>query len=204
MAVVAMAMHAQLNDSISTDTTLWFNQTQQLGEVLVKSPLPKVRTNANGMKVIIAGSELEKVGSSKDLLKRLPTVKSADDGVEIFGRGAAEVYVNGRKLYDMKELEQIPSDQILNVEIISNPGARYAASTKAVVRIKTKRPQGEGWGVRDELKAYYNNAPGVKDQLDVNYREGGLDVSAMLNGTLENMKTGAYEVMEIYNGGQRI
>lgn len=204
MAVVAMAMHAQLNDSISTDTTLWFNQTQQLGEVVVKSPLPKVRTNANGMKVIIAGSELEKVGSSKDLLKRLPTVKSADDGVEIFGRGAAEVYVNGRKLYDMKELEQIPSDQILNVEIISNPGARYAASTKAVVRIKTKRPQGEGWGVRDELKAYYNNAPGVKDQLDVNYREGGLDVSAMLNGTLENMKTGAYEVMEIYNGGQRI
>ena len=204
MAVASMTVQAQMNDSISTDTTMWYNQTQQLGEVVVKSPLPKVRTNANGLKVIIAGSELEKVGSSKDLLKRLPTVKNADDGVEIFGRGAAEVYVNGHKLYDMKELEQIPSDQILNVEIISNPGARYAASTKAVVRIKTKRPQGEGWGVRDELKAYYNNAPGIKDQLDMNYREGGLDVSAMLRGTVENMKTEAYEVMTIYNSGQRI
>ena len=204
MLMATTTMNAQVNDSIPTDTTMWFNQTQQLGEVVVKSPLPKVRTNANGLKVIIAGSELEKVGSSKDVLKRLPTVKSADEGVEIFGRGAAEVYVNGRKLYDMKELEQIPSDQILNVEIISNPGARYAASTKAVVRIKTKRPQGEGWGVRNELKAHYNNAPGVTDQMNVNYREGGLDVSAMLNGTMVNMKSEAYEVMEIYNGGQRM
>ena len=139
--LMAMTVHAQSNDSISTDTTMWYNQMQQLDEVVVKSSLPKIRTNANGMKVIISGSELEKVGSSKDLLKRLPTVKSADDCVEIFGRGAAEVYVNGRKLYDSKELDQIPSDQILNVEIITNPGSRYAASTKAVVRIKTKRPQ---------------------------------------------------------------
>ena len=66
MAFVTMTMNAQLNDSLSTDSTMWYNQTQQLGEVVVKSQKPKVRTNANGMKVIVTGSELEKVGSSKD------------------------------------------------------------------------------------------------------------------------------------------
>ena len=202
--LMAMTAQAQSNDSITTDTALWYNQMQHLDEVVVKSSLPKIRTNANGIKVIITGSELEKVGSSKDLLKRLPTVKSADAGVEIFGRGMAEVYVNGRKLYDNKELEQIPSDQILNVEIISNPGARYAASTKAVVRIKTKRPQGEGWGFRDELKGFSNNGPGVSNQADVNYRQGGLDVSAMLTGSAQNIETGAYETIEFYSGDQRI
>lgn len=201
--LMAMTVHAQSNDSISTDTTMWYNQMQQLDEVVVKSSLPKIRTNANGMKVIISGSELEKVGSSKDLLKRLPTVKSADDGVEIFGRGAAEVYVNGRKLYDSKELDQIPSDQILNVEIITNPGSRYAASTKAVVRIKTKRPQGEGWGFRDELKGFSNNGPGISNQADINYRQGGLDVSAMLTGSAQNIEMGAYETIEFYNNNQR-
>lgn len=202
IAACSLQATAQAQDSLSTDSTLWYNQTQQLGEVVIKSQKPKVRTNANGMKIIVVGSELEKVGSSKDLLKRLPTVKSAEDGVEIFGRGAAEVYVNGRKLYDMKELEQIPSDQILNVEIISNPGARYAASTKAVVRIKTKRPQGEGWGFRNELKPYYNNGFSVSDQFDVNYRQGGLDLSAMLTGQSQNMKSEAYEYLDTYLDGK--
>ena len=197
-----MTAWGQEKDSVNTDTTKWYNQTHQLGEVVVKSSLPKVRTNASGIKVIVSGSELEKVGTSKDLLKRLPTVKSTDDGVEIFGRGAAEVYVNGRKLYDMKELEQIPSDQILNVEIINSPGARYASSTKAVVRIKTKRPQGEGWGFRDELKGYYVNGASISNQTDINYRHGGLDVSAMLTGSAGDVKNSSFETLEMFNGDQ--
>ena len=106
---IAMSANAQENNTISNDTTMLY---QQLNEVVVKSDLPKVRTNAEGMKVFISGTELEKVGSTKDLLKRLPNVSSADDGVEIFGRGKAEVYVNGRRIYDNQELEQLPSDQI--------------------------------------------------------------------------------------------
>jgi hypothetical protein len=123
-----------VNDSTSVDSTKWFNKTHQLGEVTVKSTLPKIRTNADGMKITITGSELEKVGNTEDLLRRLPSIKKVEDGVEIFGRGNAEIYVNGRKLYDMKELKEIPSDQIVNVEIITNPGARYHATTKAVIK----------------------------------------------------------------------
>ena len=38
---------AQTNDSISMDTTLWYNQTQQLGEVVVKSRLPRTKLKGN-------------------------------------------------------------------------------------------------------------------------------------------------------------
>ncbi len=196
------AAQSQTNTASDSTKVSKLEQTQQLGEVVVKSTLPKIRNNANGMTVIVAGSELEKVGNSKDLLRRLPSIQSADDAVEVFGRGAAEVYVNNRKLYDLKELDRIPSDQIVNVEIISNPGARYAATTRAVIRIKTKRPQGEGWGFREELKGYHNVGWGAREQLDVNYRQGGLDISASLMGETKNTGGSAYERIETYSDGK--
>lgn len=177
-------------------------KTQHLEEVVVKSTLPKIRNNANGMMVTIVGSELEKVGNSKDLLRRLPSIEKADDAVEVYGRGAAEVYVNNRKVYDLKELDCIPSDQIINVEIISNPCARYAASTKAVIRIKTKRPRGEGWGFREEVRGCHEVGWGAREQLDVNYRHGGLDVSASITGETKNEGASAYERIETYSDGK--
>lgn len=206
LASVAGQAHAADAGMASADTlkTSRFLQTQQLGEVVVKSSLPKIRNNANGMKVIVAGSELEKVGNSKDLLRRLPSIKNVDDGVEVYGRGAAEIYVDGRKLYDNHELERIPSDQILNVEVITTPGARYAATTKAVIRIKTRRKQGEGWGFRDEAKLSYCDGMSARDQLDVNYRQGGLDVSASLMGETQQRGTGGgnYTRMDTYADGK--
>ena len=202
--ITTMTASAEMvNDSLLADTAQWYNKTHELSEVTVKSSLPKIRTNADGMKVIIAGSELEKVGNSKDLLKRLPSIKKVDDdGVELFGRGAAEIYVNGRKVYDNSELDQIPSDQIINVEIITNPGARYKATTKAVVKIKTKRPQGEGWGFRDELKGYYRAGMSVRNQLDVNYRHGGLDIGGWVIGESSNTGQHQNERVESYIGNK--
>ncbi len=198
--LVSSTLKAQTDaDSIKQSK---LEETQHLDEVVVKSNLPKIRNNANGMMVVIAGSELEKVGNSKDLLRRLPSIEKTDDAIEVYGRGAAEVYVNNRKVYDMKELDRIPSDQVINVEIISNPGARYAASTKAVIRIKTKRPQGEGWGFREEIKANHDVGWGAREQLDVNYRHGGLDVSASVTGETKNEGASAYERIETYSEGK--
>lgn len=198
--LTSVALQAQTNADSTQLSKL--EETQQLGEVVVKSTLPKIRNNANGMMCIIAGSELEKVGNTKDLLRRLPSIEKADDAIEVYGRGAAEVYVNNHKVYDLKELDRIPSDQIVNVEIISNPGARYSASTKAVIRIKTKRPQGEGWGFREEARGSHFVGWGAREQLDVNYRHGGLDVSTSIMGETKNEGANAYEYIETYSDGK--
>lgn len=74
-AVMAVAMtnvqgqnDVQLNDSISNDSTMWYNQTHQLGEVTVKSRLPKTRVKGDAMRTIVAGSILEKSGTVADML----------------------------------------------------------------------------------------------------------------------------------------
>lgn len=172
---------AETSDTIVVDTTQWYNQTHELSGVTVKGRLPKTRVKGNAMRTTVAGTILEKAGTASDALAKIPSIKAERDGaVEVMGRGEAEVYINGRKIQDISELSRLTSDQIQHVDVIHNPGARYAASTKAVVRITLKKAQGEGISFRDNAGAIYQYGHTLTNNLDVNYRSGGLDVTASL------------------------
>ena len=155
--------------------------TQLLGEVVVKGQLPKTHVKGDAMRTTVAGTILEKAGTVSDALGRIPSLEAERDGaVKVLGRGDAEVYINGRKVLDVKELSRLRSDQIQHVDVVQNPGARYAASTKAVVRITLKKAQGEGISFQDNTSDYYQYGHTLTNNLDVNYRKDGLDVTASL------------------------
>ena len=177
--MMTMSASAEVNDTLSTDTTLWYNQTQQLGGVVVKGRLPKTRVKGDAMRTTVAGTILEKAGTVSDALSKIPSLEAERDGaVKVLGRGNAEVYINGRKVQDVSELTRLRSDQIQHVDVVHNPGARYAATTKAVVRITLKKAQGEGISFKDNAGAIYQYGHTLTNNLDVNYRTGGLDITA--------------------------
>ncbi|MBQ1486789.1 MAG: carboxypeptidase-like regulatory domain-containing protein, partial [Muribaculaceae bacterium] len=150
-----------------------------LSEVVVRSQLPKTRVKGEAMRTTVEGTILEKAGSVADALARVPSLEAKRDGaVTVLGRGDAEVYINGRKVQDVSELSRLRSDQIQHVDVIQNPGARYAASTKAVVRITLKKAQGDGFSFQDNLTGMYQYSHTITNNLDVNYRTGGLDITA--------------------------
>ena len=183
MAATMMTMmtFAQSNDSISTDSTMWFNQTQELSGVVVKGRLPQTRVKGDAMRTRVAGTILEKAGTVSDALSKIPSLEAErDGGVKVLGRGDAEVYINGRRVQDMKELSRLRSDQIQHVDVVQNPGARYAASTRAVVRITLTKAQGEGFSFQDYIDGMYQYGHTLTNNLDVNYRTGGLDITASL------------------------
>ena len=64
--------------------------------------------------------------------------------------------------------------------MVQNPVARYAASTKAVVRITLKKAQGDGFSFQDNFDGIYQYGHTLTNNLDVNYRTGGLDITASL------------------------
>ena len=155
--------------------------TQLLSEVVVKGQLPKTHVKGDAMRTTVAGTILEKAGTVSDALSKIPSVEAERDGaVKVLGRGDAEVYINGRKVQDVKELSRLRSDQIQHVDVVQNPGARYAASVKAVVRITLKKAQGEGISFQDNAGGIYQYGHTLTNNLDVNYRTGGLDVTASL------------------------
>lgn len=158
------------------------SDAQLLGEVVVKADLPKMQLKGDAIVTTVQGSILEKAGTGEDLLDKLPGV-SADDGeVRVFGAGAPEIYINGRKVRDNSELNQLSSDNIKSVEVVNNPGSRYDATVNAVIRIRTKKPQGEGFGFDNRFYTEYRYDWTVRDIFDFNYRKGGFDLSGMLSG----------------------
>ena len=155
--------------------------TQLLNEVVVKGQMPKTHVKGDAMRTTVAGTILEKAGTMSDALSKIPSLEAErDGGVKVLGRGDAEVYINGRRVQDMKELSRLRSDQIQHVDVVQNPGARYAASVKAVVRITLKKAQGEGLSFEDNLGGVYQYGHTLTNNLDVNYRTGGLDITASL------------------------
>lgn len=102
-----------------------------LGEVVVKSHLPKTILNGEGMSTIVAGSVLEKTSNMEQLLSRIPSVSAKDGQIEVFGRGTPVIYINGRKMQDNMDLQRLQPNGIKKIEVINNPGARYEANVKA-------------------------------------------------------------------------
>ena len=153
--------------------------TKTIGEVVVKSQLPKTYLKGDAMRTTVEGTILEKAGTVSDALSKIPTLEAEREGtVKVIGRGDAEVYINGRRVLDSKELSRLRSDQIQHVDVVQNPGARYAASVKAVVRITLKKAKGEGFSFQDYAQGIYQYGHTLTNNLDVNYRTGGLDITA--------------------------
>lgn len=151
-----------------------------LGEVVVKSSLPKTILKNGGMTTTVAGSVLEKAGTMEHLLDRIPNVSAQNGNIKVFGRGEPIIYINGRQMRDRSELDRLSSDNIKLVEVISNPGARYAASTKAVIRITTKKIRGDGFGFDATTEGSYDEKKnmGGYARLNLYYRRNGLELGA--------------------------
>lgn len=151
-----------------------------LGEVVVKSSLPKTILKNGGMTTTVAGSVLEKAGTMEHLLDRIPNVSAQNGNIKVFGRGEPIIYINGRQMRDRSELDRLSSDNIKSVEVIANPGARYAASTKAVIRITTKKIQGDGFGFDATTEGSYDEKKntGGYARLNLYYRRNGLELGA--------------------------
>lgn len=159
--------------------------TQVLGEVVVKSDLPKTRLKGEGMVTSVGGTLLEHAGTIERLLDRIPNVSAKNGKIEVFGRGTPELYINGRKVRDNSELDRLSADNIKDVEVITNPGARYDASVTSVIRITTKKAVGEGFGLDNRLFGEVNDYGYLvgEDNLNMNYRTGGLDIGATLRAS---------------------
>lgn len=159
-----------------------------LGEVVVKSSLPKTILKNGGMTTTVAGSVLEKAGTMEHLLDRIPNVSAQNGNIKVFGRGEPIIYINGRQMRDRSELDRLSSDNIKSVELIANPGARYAASTKAVIRITTKKIQGDGFGFDATTEGSYDEKKnmGGYGRLNIYYRKQGLELGAYAYGSKQS------------------
>lgn len=152
--------------------------TVELGEVVVKASRPTTTMKGNALVTNVEGSSLAIAGTANDVLVRVPMVVDNGGTLEVFGKGAPAIYINGRKVNDLQELSQLNSGDIKNVEVITNPGAAYAADVKSVIRIRTKPPKGDGFSGTLRTDNGFQHYFRTGNSLDLKYRTGGLEIFA--------------------------
>ena len=157
-------------------------ETMTIKGVIITGERPKVQLQGNSLVMNVEGTVMERMGTAEDVLSRVPTISKKGDVFEILGKGVPLIYLNNRKLTDLQELKNIQSDNIKNVEVIQNPGARYDASVNAVIIIHTKRATGEGFGV--ELSSWSRKGHGFanNERINLTFRTGKLELFANLFG----------------------
>ena len=154
--------------------------TQMLGEVVVKGHVPQFQMGNEGMVTNVENTLLSQLGTACDVLKHVPGIIAKDNQYEVFGKGTPIIYINGRKMRNYRELEQLKSTDIKSIELITNPGAKYDATVGAVVKIQTVRKAGDGFSIDTWGRWQQSRKDKEAVSLDMNYRKNGLDIFASL------------------------
>ncbi|MBR5963897.1 MAG: outer membrane beta-barrel protein [Bacteroidaceae bacterium] len=185
LKVTSIGYETQIIPAADALTIQMKEDAQLLGEVVVKGMRPKTKVTGEGLQTSIQGSVLEHAGTANDVLAKTPGIIKGQNGLEVIGKGSPQVYINGRRVTDVSELERLQSNEIQNIEVITNPGAQYDATVRSVVRIRTIRRQGDGFSFN--LNASDSQSPRWKEHNDpfgavnVNYRTGGVDFFGGVN-----------------------
>ena len=151
---------------------------QALEEVTITSERPLIEPSANGLKANVIGTSLAKMGTASEMLSHLPFVTGSSEGYTVLGHGAPLIYINNRKVRDMGELDRLRADEIVSAEVITTPGAEYAANVAAVIRIRTIKQRGQGWSGNFQTTYQQGRAYRMNESVSLNYRTGGLDIFA--------------------------
>lgn len=170
------SVYRQVHAGEAVGTLMLKQGSLVLDEVVVKGTLPVTRMKGNALVTGVEGSFLSHAGTANDVLAQVPMVTGQDGQFEVFGKGTPLIYINGRLVRDTGELSQLNSQEIRNVEVITNPGARYDASVKAVIRIRTRLPQGEGFSGTLRTQNGFAHYFRTGEQVNLKYRVRGLEL----------------------------
>lgn len=142
----------------------------ELEEVLLVSKAPLVKERADGsIEVNVANTNLATSTSVNEILSKSPSViVDANNGINIFGKGNAVIFINGMRVAN-ERLSTLSPSSIDKIEIITNPGPRYDAEGNSVINIITKRNTEEG--SKGMLKNYYSYSDfaGYDNRTNINY-----------------------------------
>jgi Outer membrane protein beta-barrel family len=164
------------------------NKIQALAEVEITASREMFEARADGiMQVNVANTVLATSNSVNEILSRSPGIVTTDEGIEVFGKGTAILYLNGKRV-PPERLASISSSQVKTIEIIANPSAYYDADGRAVINIITLDALPEGYKMNVQQQASWSEMAGTttSSMMNVNYRKGKFDLAGNYDLRLGN------------------
>ena len=159
-----------------------------LDAVEIVGDVPLFNARPDGvLQVNVANTVLATSNSVNEILTRTPQVTVDDDGISVFGKGQAILYLNGKRV-PAERLASLSASQVKSIEVISNPSAIYDAEGKAVINIITKDNLQDGYRVTAQQQLTWSDMAGAASNsiLNFNYKRSKVDVSGNYDLRLGN------------------
>ena len=148
-----------------------------LEEVAITANRVSHRLVAGGLSTKIEGSPLSKLTDIYSVLRGIPLVEVENDKVKVTGKGTPVIYINDRLMTDPNQMRELKPDLIKDIQVITNPGAKYSSSVGAVIKIYTRREPGSG--LSGNLEGRLSKIKGCKlgygTYFSFNYRKDNWD-----------------------------
>lgn len=155
---------------------------RELQEVVVTTKQPSTKLVGSTLVSTIPGTNLADLGTALDVLAQLPMIRVEDNAVSVIGKNNIKIYIDGRPMSDEQELRQLLSSNLKKVELLMAPGAAYASTTGAVLRITTRRNFVKGLSLTDQFLLECRRKWSVMDYVALSYRVADWEFFA--NGTI--------------------
>ena len=128
-------------------------------------------------------------GTAEDVLKNVPSVTVDADGNAKLRNNSTTIYVDGRPT--MLTMNQIAADQIESVEVITNPSAKFEASTTGgIINIVTKKNRKPGYNGFVGLGVGTGNR--YNGTFNLNVKEGRTNVTGFYTVNSSKNPTNGY------------
>lgn len=190
------------NISISSDNQILSlgeltlaEDANQLGEVEVVAKRPQMRFEID-RKVFDATQDIAaEGGSASDLLSNIPSVEVDNEGsVSLRGNSSVTIWINGKASGLTADnqadiLDMMPAGDIKQVEVITNPSARYSPEgTAGIINIILKDDRKPGY--YGSVKVGADTDGGYQVSGNINYSSSKVDAYANLNYRNREFKGG--------------
>lgn len=136
---------------IDLGTILMKDDSETLGEVSVVARKPLVKMETDKMTYSVEDDMDSKTSTVLDMLRKVPMVTvDGQDNITVNGSSSFKVYVDGKpnpmlSQYASVAFKQMPASMVKNIEVITNPGARYdAEGTGGVLNLTMQSAAGGG------------------------------------------------------------
>lgn len=128
----------------------------------------------------VDSTELASFNNIMDVISQIPGIYLTDDGINVVGRGIADVYINDRRLTELTELWHIPASKVEKIQIEKNPGAQYDKSVSSVIIIRMKEVTDNGFKLDNKLRFDYSNLLSTNNELTLGWKHDKLDIGAFV------------------------
>ncbi|MEI6411217.1 MAG: TonB-dependent receptor [Bacteroidota bacterium] len=176
------------NQPKTLETITLKNDATQLAQVTVSARRPPVEVTADKTILNVEGTVNSTGLNALELLRKAPGVTvDNNDNVSVKGKNAVKVMVDGRDVpLDGKDLAALlkgmQASDIANIEIISNPSAKYdAAGNAGIINIKVKKNKALGTNGNFGLEGAYGITAKAGGNISLNHRSKHVNLFGAYN-----------------------